>query len=251
MNKSSLIVSSAIAVMLLLPHVVTAEVIVLSSGASRSAISELGQIFERSTNHKLAIRFANNPILKRQIDEGALFDVVIIEPDMISDLAKRGKVSVHSRADLVRVGMALGARSGTPRPDISTVKGFADFLRNSDSVAYTADGHSGKVFIRTLEHLGLIEVMQPRLKPAIGRTASSLVESGEAQLWAGPITTPRPGTQILGRFPDEIQTYVGISAAISSGPKSPELAQLFMNFLVSSEARTIFEAKGYQLLPAR
>ncbi len=253
MKAPSFVTSATVAVALLLAHctVSAAEVIVLSSGASRSAIRELGPLFERSTGHRVALKFANNPILKKQIKEGARFDVVIIEPDMIDDLEQQGNLAAHSRVDLARVGMALGARAGAPKADTVTVENFVAVLKNADSVAYTADGHSGTVFMRTLERLGLLEAMKPKLRPAAGRTASTLVTSGEAQMWAGPISTPRPGTRIVGRFPEEIQTYVGISAAISAGANTPDVAQMFIKFLASPEAQSVFEAKGFQPLPAR
>ena len=254
MKVPSLVRFATAAVAFLLAHGTVseaAEVIVLSSGASRSAIRELGPLFERSTGHKVALKFANNPILKKQIEEGARFDVVIIEPAMIDDLAKQGYIAARSRVDLARVGMALGARAGTPKSDMGTVEAFVGVLKNADSVAYTADGHSGTVFMRTLERLGLLETMKPKLRPAIGRTASSLVVSGEAQMWAGPISTPTPGTQIVGRFPEEFQTYVGVSAAISAGAKTPDVAQMFINFLASEEAGSVFTAKGFQPVPAR
>ena len=228
-----------------------AEVVVLSSGASRSAISELVTRFASATEHRVAIRFANNPILKRQIEEGARFDVVIIEPDMIDALDVAGYIVKGSRIDLARVGMALGARTGTPRVDMSSVEVFANALKNADSIAYTADGHSGRVFLRTLEQLGLLETLKHRLRPAVGRTASSLVVKGEAQLWAGPISTPASGTQMIGRFPEEIQTYVGVSAAIGAKAREPDSGRSFIRFLAADEAQAVFAAKGFQPLPAR
>ena len=70
-------------------------------------------------------------------------------------------------------------------------------------------------------------------------------------MWAGPISTPTPGTQIVGRFPEEFQTYVGVCAAISAGAKTPDVAQMFINFLASEEAGSVFTAKGFQPVPAR
>lgn len=244
---------TAVAVLLLAQSAAcrAAEVVVLSSGASRSAISELVTRFAENSEHKLAIKFANNPILKKQIEAGARFDVLIIEPDLIEGLAAAGHVAKGSRIDLARVGMALGARAGAQRADTSTVDAFASVLKNADSIAYTADGHSGRVFLRTLEKLGLLEVMRPRLKPAVGRTASSLVLEGEAQLWAGPISTPVAGTQVIGRFPEEIQTYVGISAAIGAKTTEPDLAWSFIRFLASEEAGNVFAARGFQPLRTR
>jgi molybdate transport system substrate-binding protein len=239
----------AAAIVLLFAHCAAsgaAELVMLSSGASRSAVSELGQRFEKHTSHKVAIKFANNPVLAQRIKEGARFDVLIIEPEFIDGLIATGYIVGGSRVDLARVGMALGARAGISRLDTSTAEAFIRVLKGAESIAYTADGHSGAVFIRTLERLGVFEEMKPKLRPAVGRTASSLVLNGEAQMWAGPISTPAKGTQILGRFPEEVQTYIGVSAAISTNSTQPDVARSFVAFLGSSEAASVFSTKGFQ-----
>jgi molybdate transport system substrate-binding protein len=226
-----------------------AEIIVLSSNASASAVRELGPIFEKVTGHKASIQFANNPILKQQIEAGAKFDVLIIEPEMRDDLAKQGKIVAGSRSDVARVGMALLARAGAPKADISTIDGFKTVLRNAESVAYTADGHSGTVFLRTLERVGLLQEMEPKLRPVVGKPVQPMVASGYVQMYAGPISTPAPGTAIVGRFPEEIQTYIGISAGISAAAATPDVARTFISFLTSPEAITVFSKKGFQSMP--
>lgn len=231
--------------------VVAAEIIVLSSNASRSAVSELGPIFDKATGHKAAIQFANNPILKKQIEAGAKFDVLIIEPDMLDDLVKQGKIVAGSRTDVARVGMGLLARAGAPKADISSIDGFKTVLRNAESVGYNADGHSGMVFLNTLERLGLLQEMKPKLRPVVGKPVSPMVASGDVQMYAGPISTPAPGTALVGRFPDEIQTYVGISAGMGAGASTPLVARTFITFLTSPEAAAIFSKKGFQQVPAR
>ena len=139
----------------------------------------LGRCLRKARGDKVAIQFANNPILKQQVEAGARFDVLIIEPDMLDDLTKQGKIVAGSRADVARVGMALLARAGAPKPDISTIEGFKNVLRNAESVAYTADGHSGTVFLRTLERLGLLEEMKPRLRPDAMLRPSSRADGRE------------------------------------------------------------------------
>lgn len=241
-----------IATALVLAHAAVsqaAELVVLSSGASRSAISELGSLFENTTGREVAIKFANNPVLEKQIKEGARFDVLIIEPEFVDGLVEMGYILGGSRVDLARVGMALGARAGAPPADISTVEALIRVLKGADSVAYTADGRSGAVFMRTLERLALLEAIKPKLRPTVGRTASSLVLSGDAQMWAGPISMPAPGTQMLGRFPEEVQTYIGLSAAISANSAQPDVARSFIVFLSSSEAASVFHANGFQQVP--
>ena len=228
-----------------------AEVIVLSSMVSGGAMRELGPIFEKATGHKASIQFANNPILKQQVEAGAKFDVLIIEPEMLDDLAKQGKIVAGSRTDLARVGMALLARTGAPKADISTVDGFKTFLRTAESVGYTADGHSGMVFLRTLERIGLLQEMKPKLRPVVGKPIQPMVASGDVQMYAGPISTPQPGTAIVGRFPEEIQTYVGISAGMSAAAVTPDVARTFITFLTSPEAMAVFSKRGFQQMPAR
>jgi molybdate transport system substrate-binding protein len=221
------------------------ELIVLSSGAARSAVSVLVPMFEKAAGQKASVRFANNPLLEKIITEGARFDVLIIEPDYIERLSVNGHIAPGSRIDLARVGMALGARAGTPAVDTSSVKGFVHVLQAAESIAYTADGHSGMVFLRTLERLGLADAMKEKLRPAVGRTASSLVLAGDAQMWAGPISTPAKGAQVIGRFPEEVQTYIGISAAVASDPSNRDTGSKLVAFLASPEAASVFAAKGF------
>ena len=228
-----------------------AEIIVLSSQVSGSAMRELGPIFETATGHKAAIQFANNPILKQRVEGGARFDVLIIEPEMLDDLSKQGKIAAASRIDVARVGMALLARAGAPKADISTVEGFKSVLRGAESVGYTADGHSGMVFLHTLERLGLLHEMKPKLRPVVGKPVQPMVASGDVQMYAGPISTPRPGTEIVGRFPEEMQTYVGISAGMSTTAVTPDVARTFIRFLTSPEALAVFSKRGFQPMPAR
>ena len=208
-------------------------------------------MFERATGHKASIQFGNNPILKQQIEAGARFDVLIIEPEMLDDLAKQGKIAAGSRIDVARVGMALLARAGAPKADISTVDGFKTFLRNAESVGYTADGHSGTVFLGTLERIGLLQEMKPKLRPVVGKPVSPMVANGDVQMYAGPISTPAPGTAIVGRFPEEIQTYIGISAGSSAAAVTPDIARVFISFLTSPEAMAVFSERGFQQMPAR
>ena len=239
----------AVVTMLVLLHYAgshAAELIVLSSGASRSAISVLGPVFEKEAKQTVSIRFANNPVLEKMVSEGAAVDVLIIEPDYIDRLTAGGHIVQGSRMDLARVGMALGGRLGTPMVDTTSVEAFVRVLRDIESIAYTADGHSGTVFLRTLERLGIAEAMKDKLRPAVGRTASSLVLAGQAQIWAGPISTPAKGAQVIGRFPEPLQTYIGISAGIGARSHNREAAAAFIAFLRSSQAVAAFTDKGFE-----
>lgn len=229
----------------------SSELHVLSSNASRPAISELIPMFEKIYKIKVRVQYANNPILKQQIEVGAKFDVVIIEPQMLKELSKAGFVDEDSVVALATIGMALVSREGAPAVDIGSVESFKKVLLSAKSIAYTADGYSGTVFLRTLEQLGIRDEMKSKLVPVVGRLSTLTVAEGGAQYTAFPLGSPVPGVQIAGQFPEEIQTYIGISAATSSHTVAPTLAGTFLKYLQSESAKTLFKSKGFRPSPTR
>lgn len=229
----------------------SSEFNVLCSNLARPAVLELIPKFEKSHNVKIKIQYANNPILKQQIESGAKFDVVIIEPQMLADLAKAGFVDKNSIAALAKAGMALVSKKGSPAVDIGSVESFKKVLVESKSVAYTADGHSGAVFLSTLEQLALTDQMKPKLVPVVGRFSTLAVAEGSAQYTAFPAVGLDPGVQIAGMFPEEVQTYIGVSAATSSPTVAPQLACKFLKFLQSGTSMTLFRSKGFTPLAAK
>ena len=93
--------------------------------------------------------------------------------------------------------------------------------------------------------------MKPRLRPVVGKPVQPMVANGDVQLYAGPISTPGPGTAIVGRFPEDIQTYIGISAGSSAAAVTPDVARIFLSFLTSPEAMAVFSKRGFQQIPTR
>ena len=224
---------------------------VLSSNASHPAISKLIPLFEKQFQAIVRVDYANNPILKPQIEAGTEFDVAIIEPKMLQELAQRGLVSENSIVALAAIGMALVSKEGAPSVDIGSVESFKKVLLSAKSIAYTADGHSGAVFLSTLERLGLTEQMKPKLVPVVGRLSTLAVAEGSAQYTAFPLAGSVPGVQLAGKFPDAVQTYIGISAAKSSRPDGPVLRDRFLEYLQSKSAWSLFEAMGFTPAPPR
>ena len=256
MNKTNLILASAMWIFLSSISAFAAgretnELHVLCSNVSRPAISEIIPLCEDKFKIRVQVQYANNPILKQQIEAGAKFDAVIIEPQMLRELAKAGFVAEKSSVALATIGMALVSKAGAPAIDIRTVESFKKVLLSANSIAYTADGHSGVVFLRTLEQLGIAEQMKPRLVPITGRLSTLAVAEGSAQYTAFPLAGSVPGVQMAGAFPEKVQTYIGISAATSSRADAPQLSTQFLAYLQSDSAKTLFQSKGFTLSPVK
>ena len=87
---------------------------------------------------------------------------MVLTAPLIDQLAQQGRVVPGSRVDLARSGIGVAIRAGAPRPDISSVEAFKQFLLQAKSVTYTATGASGIYFANVTEKLGICPASQSR-----------------------------------------------------------------------------------------
>ena len=52
-------------------------------------VDQLGPQFERSTGHKLTIKWVPGPAVQREVDNGEPFDVAVTQSDMIATLYEK------------------------------------------------------------------------------------------------------------------------------------------------------------------
>src|SRR5215472_3643445 len=97
-----------------------AELKVYASTAVKAVLEELGPQFERATGDKLVFTFGLSAAVKKQIDEGAAFDVAVLTPALLDGLAVAGKIDPASRVAIARAGSGVAVPAGSPKPDVST-----------------------------------------------------------------------------------------------------------------------------------
>lgn len=225
-----------------------AEIKVLSGNGARNAIAELVAQFERATGHTAAIRFEVNPQVQRKILEGEAFDVAILNPPVLDELIRRGKVVAGTRAVIGRSGIGVGIRAGAPKPDISTVPAFTRTLLSAGSVAYPEEGASGKYFVSLLDRLGITAQMKPRLRPMPGEYNVEIVADGKVDLVvvvASRIAGVK-GVDLVGRIPQDLQTWIGFAGGMSAGAREPDAARALLRFLTSPAAVPVLQAAGIE-----
>ena len=222
------------------------ELNVLSGNGGRAAVIELGSQFERATGHTLVIRFEVNAELKRKIQAGETFDVAILNPPVLDDLIKQGKIAAGTRADIGSAGLGVAVRSGAPKPDISSVEAFKRALLDAKSVAFPGEGASGIYFVNLLDRLGITEHMKPKLKPMPAEDTVEVVARGDAELVV--VIASRivdvPGVDLVGSLPSELQTTIGIAAGVSTTAKEPAAANALIQFFTAPAAVPVLKAKG-------
>ena len=247
-TKCGIVAVAIIAMPMLLEAAHSAEIKVLSGTGPRSAVRELVGQFERATGHKVVVRFDVNAEVKRKIEGGETFDAVILNPEVLDDLIRQGKVTAASRAAIGRAGVGVAVRAGTARPDIASVEAFRRTLLNAKSVAFPEEGASGVYFVNLLRRLGISDDMKPKLRPMPASDTAEVVARGEAEMVV--VVMPRiadvPGVDVVGPLPAELQIFIGFAAGVGAAAKEPDGASALVRFLSGPAAAPVLWAKGIE-----
>lgn len=249
--RSAYMSVASLCLMTLLAHAAPAagaEVRVVAGGPLASSFKEIGPQFERATGHKLIARVAATAVAKREIDEGATFDVAISATPAIDEWIKAGKIVAATRTTIVRSGLGVVVRAGAPRPQMGSVDELKRALLNAKSLAHNAQSASADDFGRIVATLQIAEEMKPKLRPIRSGTVPNAVLNGEAEIGIATIPTivATSGVELAGPLPAELQTYVSFSAGVGTGAKEPEAGRQFIQFLATPAARAIMTAKGLE-----
>jgi molybdate transport system substrate-binding protein len=225
-----------------------AEIKVIASPGVRAVLRDLAPQFESTTGHRVIMDFDVIAVLKRRIEAGEAFDVVIPGPELIDDLVKQGKVAADTRAAFGRTGVGLAVRKGAPKPDISTPESLKRALLAAKAVGHSKEGQSGVHFREALVRLGISEEMRPKLRPLAGDEQAIALQKGEVDIVASGmgVVMEMPGADFLGGLPQQVQSYVKFAIGVSTASKEPEASRALQRFLVSPSVAPAFKAKGLE-----
>jgi molybdate transport system substrate-binding protein len=229
-----------------------ADIKVLTGGAFKQVVLAVVPAFEQQTGHKVVVDNDTAGALKKRIESGETFDVAVITPSVIDELAHAGKVAAGSRVNLARVGVGVMVRAGAPKPDVSTVEAFKETLLKAKTVAYidpAGGGSSGVYLDKLFERLGIADQVRAkaRLKKGGGYVADLLV-NGDAELGLHQISeiVPVKGVTLVAPLPKDIQNYTTYAAGLSASSGNKDAAQAFMKALTGPAAAAVLKDKGME-----
>lgn len=224
-----------------------AELHVIAAAPTTGIVKELGARFERETGHRLVARFVSGPVVQREIDAGAAFDVAVSITPVIDALVKEGKLAPGSRAAVAYAGLGVGVRRGAAKPDISTVEAFKRALLDAASVAHSAEGASGTYFNGLLARLGIADAMKGKLRPMPASRIAQAVPSGEAEMIVVTLSViVGSEAQLVGPIPAELQFYNSFAGGVSAQTKEPRAAAAFLELLTGPGAASVIKANGME-----
>ena len=224
-----------------------AELKVYSSTAVKAALEELGPQFEKATGDKLVFTFGLSSAVKKQIDEGAAFDVVILTLALTNDLATAGKIDPASRVVIARVGSGVSVPAGSPKADVSTAEALKRTLLRAKSIGFTGTGVSRAGNEALLAKLGIADQVKPKIK-LLNESAPVAVAKGEVEIGLGPMSEVLlvPGVQLAGPYPAGLQSCVVFMAGVSRVSKNAAAARSLIKFLTAPAAAPVFKAKDME-----
>jgi len=224
-----------------------AELKVYASTAVKAVLEELGPQFEKATGDKLVFTFDLSAAVKKQIDEGAAFDVAILTLTLTNDLATADKIDPASRVAIARAGSGVAVLAGSPKPDVSTAEALKRTLLQAKSIGFTGIGSSRPGNEALLAKLGIADQVKPKIK-LLNESAPVAVAKGEVEIGLGLMSEVLlvPGVRLAGPFPAGLQSYVVFMAGVSSASKNADAARSLIKFLTAPAAAPVLKAKDME-----
>ena len=234
------------------PVAAAAQLNVLISGGFSSAYEQLLPEFERTSGIKVttgsgASQGTGPQTIAAQLARGVPADVVILSREGLSELIAANKIAAGTDVDLARVPLGVAVRSGSPKPDVSTVEAFKQVLLKAKTVA--VPGSTSGIWLMTdlFPRLGIAEKLNVKAT-ARGKDATGMVAAGDADLAAMPVSEiiHAPGVDFAGNLAPEIQFVQTFSAAVVAGSGEIEASKRLIEFLASARASEAIMKSGME-----
>ena len=228
-----------------------AEVKVLTAGAFKQVVLALVPNYERQTGNQVTVDNGTTGQLKKRIEGGEAFDVLVITPAVVDEMIATGRLAGGSKVNLASVGIGVVVKQGAPKPDIATVDKFKQALLKAKTVAYIdpASGGSSGIYIdKLLVKLGIADQIRPKAKLKKGGHVADFIVSGEAELGLHQISeiVPVKGVTLVGPLPKEIQNTTTYAAGLSAAVKDKNAAQELIRYLSGPDAAGVLKSKGME-----
>jgi len=224
------------------------ELRVICSNGIKAAVEMLLPEFERTSHQHVAVQYGPSAVLKRSIEGGAEFDLVILTPVVIDDLTKQGKLGESTV--LATSNLAVGIRSGAPKTDISTPDAMKRRLLAAKSITYTKEGAANGAINDMIQRLGITaEITAKTVLQTVSGRAEDAVAEGENELVMAPLSeiVTVKGIEVLGLWPKEFQKPLVMSASVNLKAANPEAAKALVKFLTSPAAVPAIKATGMEM----
>jgi molybdate transport system substrate-binding protein len=218
----------------------------ISSMATRQLLAELGAEYATRSGTAVEFESVGGVDAAKRVEAGEAFDVVVLADDAIDKLIATGKVLAGSKVDLVRSGVAVAVKAGSPRPDISSEQALKDAVMNASTVGYST-GPSGTALMKLFERWGVLDQLQGRLVQATpGVPVGSMVADGRVALGFQQLSEliHLGGIEIVGNMPAGVQIVTTFAGGVCAASAQAHTVRDLLAFIASQDAAPSRQRQG-------
>jgi molybdate transport system substrate-binding protein len=206
--------------------------------ATRQVLAELVALYQQTSDLRIATESVGGVDAAKRVRAGEAFDVVVLAANVINELSEAGMIVSGSRVDLVRSGVAIAVRAGSPRIDIGSEDAVRRAVAGAKSVSYST-GPSGVHLAKLFERWGIADAIKDRIVQAPpGVPVGTMVAEGRVELGFQQLSEliHLPGIDVLGPLPPDIQTITTFSAGLARSSTHADSVHDLLRFMASPAA---------------
>jgi molybdate transport system substrate-binding protein len=216
------------------------------------ALQEVNDLYmQENENVTIVANFASSGTLQQQIQEGAPVDVFIsAAAKQMNTLQDGGLIINETRQDLLNNKVVLVV----PTDSTLNIADFTDLLNEDVKQVAIGDPESvpaGTYGKQALDLLGIYEQVQPKLILCSDvRQVLSYVEAGnvDAGIVFATDAAITDKVKIVADAPAEVNNKIVYPVAVIKASEQVEVAKAYISFLLSSDAKDVFEKYGFSLV---
>lgn len=254
LNKGLISAVFVIVATVAFPGASFAQVKVILSNGFGAAYREALPDFEKTSGIKVTTTTGASQgdgpnTIGAQLRRGETADMVIMNKAGLVDLMAEGKIAAGTNVDLARTLLAVAVRSGTPKPDVSTVAALKKALLSAKSVSVDASTSGIYMTTKAFPKLGIAKEMEGKTI----KEGAPGVANGKADIAVMLVSEilPVKGVEVVAPVPAELQEASIFSAAVVAGAKQADAAKRLIAFLASQSAAAAIKHSGMEPLGSR
>ncbi len=220
----------------------------ISSMATRTLLHDLAALYPARHATPVRIEAVAGVEAARRVQAGEAFDAVVLAANVIDKLIAEGHLRAGSKVDLVRSGVVVAVRSGTPLPPIHSEADVRAAVLAAPSLGYST-GPSGVYLMTLFERWGIAEQIKPRIVQAPpGVPVGAFIADGRVALGFQQLSELMnlDGVAVVGALPASIQLMTTFSAGIPVGCTRADALRALLAFMASPAATATKQLNGLE-----
>lgn len=191
----------------------------------------------------LKAAFAPTKLLLNRLRHGEPADVVLLTKAGVLQLIEEKILDTHYK-DIATSSLGIGQASTRQQLDIGTLARLRDVLLDARSIAYSANGASGQLFVELVRRLEIEELVKQKAVVSPDGFTGAFVVSGEAEIAVQQISELRSvnGLGPITPLPEEAQCTTVFTAARPVTSTSPEAFEQILSLFASADGQARLKA---------